>query len=498
MPNLSNEIPEIIISDASSSDTIYKYLKAGKVRKIASKLYTSNLTEAPEKIVRRHLWHILARLIPGALISDRTAFELKPTQEGFIYVISDRKRDIELPGLTIATRKGHPPLESDKPFMENLYLCSKARAFLENMRISRPRGNKKSPTFTKTQIEEAFDTMLRRSGEEAFLNLREEIAAIAKELDLTKEKKQLDDLMGTLLGTRDSKLDTPFAIARSMGAPYDKERLELFELLHRTLHASSFSIRNEKYTGDVLAFYESYFSNFIEGTEFAVKEAEEIIFEHKLPLSRPADAHDIIGTYHIVSNIQELKKSFQHVDDFLQILRKRHHMIMSERPEKSPGEFKIELNRAGNTLFVAPELINGTFLQAFPLYLSLEEPFQRAVFMMFLITEIHPFIDGNGRIARIMMNAELVKQGEQRIVIPTIYRNNYLTALKALSLNKHPDPLIRMLDFAQRYTHAIDWSSKGIAEKILVATHAFKDASEADYEGTRLKVPDETLIASLK
>jgi fido (protein-threonine AMPylation protein) len=35
--------------------------------------------------------------------------------------------------------------------------------------------------------------------------------------------------------------------------------------------------------------------------------------------------------------------------------------------------------------------------------------------MMFLISEVHPFADGNGRIARIMMNAELVAAGEERI-----------------------------------------------------------------------------------
>ena len=30
-------------------------------------------------------------------------------------------------------------------------------------------------------------------------------------------------------------------------------------------------------------FYEAYFSNFIEGTDFAVREAEEIVFEGKFP-----------------------------------------------------------------------------------------------------------------------------------------------------------------------------------------------------------------------
>ena len=78
---------------------------------------------------------------------------------------------------------------------------------------------------------------------------------------------------------------------------------------------------------------------------------------------------------------------------------------------------------------------------------------------MFLVSEVHPFADGNGRTARIMMNVELVAASEERIVIPTVYRANYLSALKALSQSARPEPLIRVLDYAQRWTAAVDWRS---------------------------------------
>ena len=70
-----------------------------------------------------------------------------------------------------------------------------------------------------------------------------------------------------------------------------------------------------------------------------------------------------------------------------------------------------------------------------------------------------PFFEayGNGRVARILMNAELVAAEENRIIVPTVYRNNYLLALKALSHNKLTGALVRVLDFAQRYTAAVDF-----------------------------------------
>ena len=110
-------------------------------------------------------------------------------------------------------------------------------------------------------------------------------------------------------------------------------------------------------------------------------------------------------------------------------------------------------------MFVAPDLVPGTLAQGLRVCRSLETPFQRAVFMMFLIAEVHPFADGNGRVARIMMNAELAAAGEERIIVPTVYRANYLSALKALSRTGRPEPLIRMLDYAQRWTAAVDWRS---------------------------------------
>ena len=107
--------------------------------------------------------------------------------------------------------------------------------------------------------------------------------------------------------------------------------------------------------------------------------------------------------------------------------------------------------------------------------------------MMFMVSEVHPFNDGNGRLARIMMNAELVAAAEQRIIIPTVYRQNYTQSLKALSHNQITDAFIKTLDFAQKYTAMIDWSDLSRATDMLCATNAFIENS--DDETARLRLP---------
>ena len=115
--------------------------------------------------------------------------------------------------------------------------------------------------------------------------------------------------------------------------------------------------------------------------------------------------------------------------------------------------------------------------------------------MVFLISEVHPFADGNGRAARVMMNAELVASGESRIIVPTVYRNNYLMALKALSQNGITGPLVRTLDFAQRYTAAVDFAALDRSRLILDRTHAFADPNESDAAGIRLILPTPEILA---
>ena len=267
------------------------------------------------------------------------------------------------------------------------------------------------------------------------------------------------------------------------GSTYSKS---LRAELHRTPPQTRLAAPSD---GTTLPFFEAYFSNFIEGSEFAVEEAAAIVFENRIPNARPQDAHDILGTYRIVADAGDMTRTPDNFGELERLLKRRHAAIMQARPDKLPGQYKTERNRAGSTMFVAPELVRGTLDQGFKIYRSIATPLHRAIFMMFLIAEVHPFVDGNGRVARIMMNAELVAAGEQRIVIPTIYRNNYLGALKAISNRSSAEALIRMLDFAQRFTMSVDWTDFARAEADLKSAHAFMDSNEADEQGIRLRLP---------
>lgn len=491
--NSFDNLPEVFVSTKETSAAAYRGIKQGQLRKLASRLYTRNLTDNPADLVRRNVWPIVSGYLPGALIADRTAIENAPASDGSVFLIADSRREIKLPGITIRTRKGFGPLEGDRPFIGGLHLSSQARAYLENMEPTRRREGAVARTLGRKEIEARLEAMLRRGGADSLNRLRDEARLLAPQLNQQESFQALDGLIGALLGTQNVELVTPQGQARGAGVPFDPDRLRFFELLHKELRDWPLVVRRSPErtpeATNTLAFFEAYFSNFIEGTEFEVKEAAAIVFDGVIPRGRPADAHDVLGTWRIVSDKAEMSKTPKTAAELIQHLRMRHAIIMSARPDKRPGEFKAEGNRAGSTVFVAPDLVQGTLERGFEFFQSLETPFTRAVFMMFLVSEVHPFADGNGRLARIMMNAELVAGGDERIIIPTVYRANYLSALKALSQVQNPEPFIRTLDYAQRWVLALPWGSVEASTKALEACNAFMDSTEADDVGKRLQIP---------
>jgi len=488
---------ELIFASANRQENykISKLLQENKLRKIAPRIYSTNLEEKPSEIISRNILEILGNLYPGSVLSHRSAFEFKPTSTNQIFVTYSYTRKIKLPGITINFLEGKGPIEGDNKMIGELYVSSKERAFLENLQITKKSGPD-SKSLTIPQIEEKLDDILRIKGENGLNQLRDIAKQLSEILDMQKEFESLNKIIGALFATKPSKiLKSDLALSRAAGLPYDRNRIELFELLSNYLHNKTFKERPEKNLSlnsfRNFAFFEAYFSNYIEGTVFEVSEAKNII-DTGVPLpNRGDDSHDILGTYQIVSNRNEMKIIPNSSDEFLELLLSRHKTLLSARIGKSPGQFKEKNNRAGNTLFADFKLVRGTLIRGFDYYKILTDPFARAAYMMFLVSEVHPFEDGNGRIARVMMNAELISKNQSKIIIPTVYRDDYLLTLKRLTNlpvrqagQKDPAPYVDMLSRAHQFSENLHFENYDNFYDYLNVHNAFYESEE----GKHLKV----------
>lgn len=475
-------ILEIVMATSDKNDVAKKtaLIKAGSLRKIAPKVYTTNMEDAPEVIVARNLFYILGQLYPHAVISHRSAFEFKPTETGDIFLTYTYTKNIILPGVTVHLLKGPMGTEHDSPFIENLYVSSNERRILENLQKGRARNGSVSKSFPREKIEEQLEKMLQVNGESGINAFRDKARQISVELGMENEFDTLSSIISALLTTKPSTiLTSPNAVARANGQPFDSERIKLFEVLFKALKNDVFtSIDEPNQTNSEFrnfAFFESYFSNYIEGTEFEIEDAREIIETGQPMPARNADSHDVLGTFQIVASRREMRRTPQTPDELIEILQERHRIMMAARPERNPGMFKMKNNHAGDTHFVDYTLVRGTLMKGFEYYQALDSPFARALFILFMVSEVHPFNDGNGRISRIMMNAELVHADQAKIIIPTVFRDDYLNALRRLTRKGDPSVIVRAMSRVRQFSANIKGDDFEQTKDYLEKCFAFKD-----------------------
>jgi len=321
--------------------------------------------------------------------------------------------------------------------------------------------------------------------------LRNQARQVAQSLGYDSQFKRLDTLIGALLGTQAAKhLTARQALTRAAGRVYDPHRLEIFEALFTALNGSSLpEIADPASSGvarENFAFFEAYFSNSIEGTRFTVEEAEEIVFHGQIVENRSEDSHDVLGTFNAAALAPWRDQPPSTAGDFLLWLRSVNALVMQSRFDKRPGEWKDKPNQAGGKLFVVPELVPGTLREGFARIEALAHPLARAMMAMFVVTEVHPFIDGNGRTARLIMNCMLSAHRLSRIMTPTVYREDYLLPLKALSHHQEPQPLIAALTRIQRWSAAFDYARARSEVRAQLSSY---NAFQEDLRNYRLVFP---------
>jgi hypothetical protein len=485
----------VTFADSQNRTSLSRAAREGRLRRVTRGIYTDELEASDEEVVARHRWEMVAHVVPDAVIVDRSAASGGAPAEGVLFVASQtRARDVALPGLLVAVREA-PRLSSDQPWAEGLHISSPARTLVDNLAVSRKRG-KVARTLSLAELGDWVARQARLLGEERLNRLRVDAKQIAAELGVPERKRDIDNLVGAALGTRRAPRGSKALAARAMGRGYDEERVAMFEDLAGAL--ARFEANEEvpgslpqdtSGAGSSLAFWEAYFSNYIEGTIFSVEEAERIVETGEPPTDRPADGHDILGTHHVVADPVERAKVPFSESEFLEILRSRNAEILAGRPELGPGEWKRQNNQAGTYVFVPHDLVEGTLAEGFVHRDRMSAPIARALYMHFVVSEVHPFTDGNGRVARTVMNAELSHVGETRIVIPIVWRNEYLTSMRQISREQNVQLYMRTLGFAWRWTAAINWSDPPTTRLLMERTNALVDSNEAAESGWRLLLP---------
>jgi Fic/DOC family len=469
-------------ADAALARQLQRRAKAGELLRIGPGVYTlAGTDEEVRSRVRRH-WQLLAgHLVPQAVVSHISALTRGLTEGGYVTLSHPTRfnRTIKLPGVELVLLKGEPPQPGDLPLGNTgLYWASRHRALLENLgRVTAQR-----PTRAGRQaVEERLVSILNASGEDTLNQVRDAARALAPAMAMDKAFDELNRTVGLLLKTRQQgQLRTKLGQLVAQGTPVDAERLARFELLATALRTAVLpTIADVAPDGDArvhFAFIESYFSNYVEGTKFSIEEAEGIVLRNTIVVGRPKDSHDVLGVFHQALRAGTRDSVPAPGAAFVAGLQERHRAMLERRPEANPGELKTQSNFAGTTQFVQPAFVRGTLQEGSKLALSVPEGLARAIYYAFLVSETHPFDDGNGRLSRLTMNAELTRLGLCRIIIPTLFHPQYVDCQRALTRSNEVDGFIKALAFAARWCARLHYGDLPALIASLRATNAFEES----------------------
>ncbi len=475
---------KLYFSSGADAKKLARSSERGELCRIRRGIYID--TDDPDE-TRRTLdeqWPNIACYLYGDPVAvARTAAELKPAG-GRLYCISGElsgKRTIEVGHLLFDIAPGVVN-EGVEQFTLNMKRSNPARICLENLMASRGSLDSRR-TLGAEWVENELVEVVQHRGAEGLNALRDEARELAPKLGLEKEYALLTKLVAAILNTHpvEDVLQTRSGIAQAKGEPFDQFRLQKFQRLAdylKKLNLSENPYTYDKSSWRNISFFESYFSNYIEGTEFTVEEAEEIVFEKRTIPKRHEDSHDVLAHIEISGDVTEMHNLPNSSVELIDILKQRHGLLLAERPNKRPGEFKERANRAGGTDFVLPEHVEGTLMQGFDIYQTIPAGMRRALFIHFLVAECHPFDDGNGRISRIMMNAELVSHGQFKIIIPTVHRESYLSGLRQATREGRFRTLVKVHHQLQCYVSSLSWEDYGQVKSDLQEDAADKEPDE--------------------
>ncbi len=182
---------------------------------------------------------------------------------------------------------------------------------------------------------------------------------------------------------------------------------------------------------------EAVASSRIEGTRTNMDEALLPIEEIK-----PERQNDWLEVKNYIAALNEAIVELQNLPISSRLLRKTHKkLLQSVRGEhKLPGEFRISQNWIGGTslsdaIFIPPQhqLVNSLMgdLESFLNNDQIEVPaLIKIAIAHYQFETIHPFLDGNGRIGRLMITLYLVNEGI--LEKPLLYLSEYFENSKEL------------------------------------------------------------------
>jgi Fic family protein len=184
-----------------------------------------------------------------------------------------------------------------------------------------------------------------------------------------------------------------------------------------------------------------YNSNAIENSTLTLDDTERILLA--VEVSRYMDLREVHEAQNLARVTEYIRQHHNEPLDQGRLLL-LHKMLLGNIDEVIAGRFRVagEYVRVGSHVAPGPEQISGLLtdmLISFESGVSVR-PTQRVAALHLEFERIHPFVDGNGRIGRVVINQCLYRLGFPPVIIRNKGKEKYYAMLRAYDQKRDTKP----------------------------------------------------------
>ncbi len=194
----------------------------------------------------------------------------------------------------------------------------------------------------------------------------------------------------------------------------------------------------------------TYSSNALEGSTLTLSETKILLEDGITVGGRPLkDCYEAVGHGAAYDFMLELarQKDMNITED---TIKKLHRIFYQKVDAEQAGQYRSIQVYISGTEYVppAPDEVPRLMKHLADQVSSSRDtlhPIELAAMAHKRLVDIHPFVDGNGRTARLLMNLILVNTGYGVVSIPPIWRNDYINALSASRRLNDMEPFSKLI-----------------------------------------------------
>ncbi|MFC1567144.1 Fic family protein, partial [bacterium] len=234
-----------------------------------------------------------------------------------------------------------------------------------------------------------------------------------------------------------------------------QEKLTEIDLLKDQL--SQLRPLNEQQIKNLKIYFDmqlTYNSNAIEGSTLDLSETKIILLQGITIGGKSMREHlEAINHKYAIDYIEDIVKRGDKEIKLVDILG-LHRIILREIDDENAGKYRkydvyVMQKNSQKYIFPEPKLV-PLLMENFDLWMKENvslHPVILACESHYRFVTIHPFIDGNGRCARLLMNLVLMQNGYSSCIVKNEQRKEYLDSIEAAQNKGNMDPFyVLMID----------------------------------------------------